>query len=105
MSAAKVEFETLDFDPAEPGKEQRFGFQCPKRGHQCAGLLIAGTTDIKRDAQGNGGRPQWEWDGNRENPTFSPSINCGGCWHGFIRNGRCVDVNGKDEPAPEGGAA
>lgn len=39
----------------------------------------------------------WQWDGNRERPTITPSINCiaekdgkptGGCgWHGFITNG------------------
>ena len=68
----------------------------------CSGLLIAGRSDIKRDGQGgNGGRPQWDWDGNREAPTFSPSINCGSCWHGYIRAGRCVDTAGKDEPEPK----
>lgn len=101
MSDAKVEFETLDYDPAGPGQEQRFAFRCPKRGHQCAGLLIAGRSDIKRDGQGrNGGRPQWDWNGDRERPTFAPSINCGGCWHGYIRHGRCVDTGGNDEPEP-----
>jgi hypothetical protein len=29
----------------------------------------------------------WLWDGNREAPTISPSINIVGQWHGFIRNG------------------
>jgi hypothetical protein len=31
----------------------------------------------------------WQWDGNEEAPTLSPSINCvGGCgWHGWIQNG------------------
>ena len=48
----------------------------------------------------NGGRPQWDWDGNRETPTLTPSINCEGhCgWHGHIRNGRCVTTAGVDEP-------
>lgn len=42
----------------------------------------------------------WGWDGNRERPTLTPSINCqserdgkpaGGCgWHGFITNGTIV---------------
>lgn len=101
MSDAKVEFETLGFDPAAPGQEERFSFICPKRGHQCAGLIIAGKTDLKRDPQGkNGGSAQWDWDGNREAPTFSPSINCGGCWHGYIRAGRCVDTSNVDEPEP-----
>ncbi len=48
----------------------------------------------------NDGRAQWDWDGDRERPTFAPSINCTGCWHGYIRGGRCVDVNGIEEPDP-----
>lgn len=101
MSDAKVQFETVDYDDAEPGKEARFGFICPKSGHYCSGLLIAGRTGLKRNGEGkNGGAPQWDWDGNRELPTFSPSINCIKCWHGYIRAGRCVDTSGKDEPEP-----
>jgi hypothetical protein len=30
----------------------------------------------------------WEWDGNRERPTLSPSVWCRGIWHGFLRAGR-----------------
>lgn len=32
----------------------------------------------------------WQWNGNEEAPTLTPSINCvGGCgWHGFITQGR-----------------
>lgn len=102
MSAANVTFETLSYEPAGPGEEQRFGFDCPKhKGRDCAGLLIAGRTNLKRDPQGqNGGAAQWVWDGNREAPTFSPSIDCKGCWHGYIRAGRCVDTSGRDEPEP-----
>lgn len=31
----------------------------------------------------------WQWDGNVEQPTIKPSINCvGGCgWHGWITSG------------------
>jgi len=33
-------------------------------------------------------RPSWEWDGNREKPTLSPSILRRACgWHGFLRGG------------------
>jgi hypothetical protein len=32
----------------------------------------------------------WVWDGNRERPTITPSINCHECWHGFIRNGEFI---------------
>jgi Family of unknown function (DUF6527) len=112
MSAANVQFLTVEGDPCPSDrKPERFTFRCVGRNRDkcspnypdltCANLLIAGATDIKRDPQGqNGGRPQWDWDGNKENPTFSPSINCEAhCgWHGYIRNGRCVSSAGIDEP-------
>lgn len=103
MSDAQVTFDSLDLDgDGVPGTEQLFGFACPKvKGRRCGYLLIAGKTDIPRDGQNqNGGQAQWDWDGNREAPTFTPSINCLGCWHGYIRNGRCVDCSGNDEPEP-----
>ena len=111
MSAAHVQFLSIEANPI--GLEEkpcRFTFRCVRDNRDrhpglttitCANLLIAGTTDVKRDGQGlNGGRPQWDWDGNRDNPTFSPSINCeSSCgWHGYIRNGRCVSASGQDEP-------
>lgn len=30
----------------------------------------------------------WEWDGNENKPTLTPSVHRVGSWHGFIRNGR-----------------
>lgn len=102
MSAAEVSFETLDHEPAGVGAEARFGFACPKhKGRTCEGLLIAGRSELKRDGQNqNGGAAQWDWNGDRERPTFAPSINCMRCWHGYIRDGRCVDTAGRDEPEP-----
>lgn len=82
-------------------KPVRFGFKCPRGRGWCYGLLIAGATlsggyVIKHQE----GRPCWDWDQNREAPTFSPSINClshnpsnpsekyAGCgWHGHIQKG------------------
>jgi hypothetical protein len=32
-------------------------------------------------------RPSWEWDGNLEAPTLTPSVNHVGHWHGYLRNG------------------
>lgn len=32
--------------------------------------------------------PSWQWDGNREAPTLSPSINVIGRWHGWLRAGK-----------------
>lgn len=108
MSTADVQFLSITGEPCEVGERPaRFTFLCVKRKNElCARLLIAESTHsaahgIKRNGQNqDGGRAQWDWDGNRDAPTFSPSINCeSACgWHGYLRNGRCVDVQGKDEP-------
>ena len=102
MSDAKVTFDSLDEMHTSPGKEQTFGFACPlHKGRRCEGLVIAGRTALKRDPQGkNGGIAQWDWNGNREAPTFHPSINCSRCWHGFIVDGRCLSTSKQDEPEP-----
>jgi hypothetical protein len=40
----------------------------------------------------------WEWDGNKESPTLSPSIlvesvpNWNDGWHGFLRAGKLITV-------------
>ena len=31
--------------------------------------------------------PSWDWDGNRDAPTLSPSVHHVGHWHGWLRNG------------------
>ncbi len=99
MADARVTFETVDCDPAEPGQEAYFSFRCPRYDRLCGALPIAGRVPDKRDGQNkNGGIAQWDWDGNRDDPTFSPSVNCGNCWHGYIRAGRTVDCQGQDEP-------
>ena len=116
MSAANVEFLTIEGEPCPAGeKPARFTFRCVghNRGRDprlaqssCGELLIAvgphsAAHGIKRDPQGNnGGSPQWNWDGNREAPTFSPSINCERhCgWHGYLEKGRCVTTGKQDEP-------
>ena len=36
--------------------------------------------------------PVWQWDGNKEAPTLSPSINVIGVWHGWLKNGTLVDA-------------
>lgn len=30
----------------------------------------------------------WEWDGNREHPTLTPSLHWVDVWHGWLRAGR-----------------
>lgn len=32
----------------------------------------------------------WSWNGNRELPTLSPSINHVGCWHGWLIAGEFI---------------
>ena len=32
--------------------------------------------------------PSWEWDGNLEKPTLTPSVNRPGGWHGRISSGK-----------------
>lgn len=34
----------------------------------------------------------WQWDGNKEAPTLTPSINYVGVWHGYMRAGRLESV-------------
>jgi len=111
MSQANVQFLTISGSPCPQDETPcRFTFRCVGYNREkcslnlpditCAMLLIAGTTSIPRNGQGlNGGRPQWDWNQDRTNPTFTPSINCEAhCgWHGYIREGRCVDASGRDE--------
>lgn len=99
MADAKVRFHTLESLDADSGQEKTFSFNCPKHDRRCEGLVIAGKTQLKRDPNGqNGGVAQWDWDHNRSRPNLVPSINCGSCWHGYIRAGRTVDCQGNDEP-------
>lgn len=103
MSDARVNFDTLDDLDADPGNEQTFSFSCPRKiNHRCGSLIIRGRTDLPHDPQGqNGGIAQWGWDGNRDTPTFTPSINCSFCgWHGFLERGRCLTTSKQEEPEP-----
>jgi len=78
-------------DASERPKWLRFG--CPRGRGEC---MVA----LRPQTFSNGAG--WAWDGNREAPTLTPSINClaekdgkklGGCgWHGFLRNGEFSDA-------------
>lgn len=67
-------------------------FVCPN-GHRCS--LLLGPT--MHDRPTPDGLYVWQWDGNVDKPTITPSINCavkdgkpavGGCgWHGTITDG------------------
>jgi hypothetical protein len=37
---------------------------------------------------GDNSKPVWGWNGDRQYPTLSPSINVIGRWHGYLRNGK-----------------
>lgn len=88
----KFEFLNLDHSPcAADDKPARFGFECPRSGAMCSGLMLRNGPFSRTDMAQPAGRT-WEWNGDRDKPTFRPSINCrvGGkeCWHGFITEGQ-----------------
>ena len=68
------------------GDGHRVYFQCPRG--RSGGVPIA---PLK-----NPNGATWQWDGNRETPTLTPSINCngaGGCgWHGWMVIGKMVEA-------------
>lgn len=93
---ASVPLGTFSIEPFRndeyPGATHHILFVCPL-GKRCGVLL--GPKSVPRPTEGK--LNVWGWDGNLENPTITPSINCiaendgkptGGCgWHGFITNG------------------
>jgi Family of unknown function (DUF6527) len=85
----KFEFLTANYDPCLPDQAPtRFGFECPKQpGFMCTGLIIRGNPDGLNPAN-----KTWIWNGNRAAPTFSPSIDCKNCSHGFIEDGKWRDA-------------
>jgi hypothetical protein len=36
--------------------------------------------------------PVWKWDGNKEMPTLTPSIDVTGIWHGYLTDGKLITV-------------
>ena len=108
MTKTKIEFLTLDMHPCPLDRQpDRFGFECPMRpGEMCSGMLLVGADmgDGRKLGRGESGqRPaMWNWNGDRNNPSFTPSVNClaerngeklAGCgWHGYITNGEAKSV-------------
>jgi hypothetical protein len=35
--------------------------------------------------------PRWQWDGNEDKPTLTPSVHRIEGWHGYVRAGRMVN--------------
>lgn len=64
---------------SEPDKIVDLMFVCP------CGCGSIGHCAVEK----HGNHPMWTWDGNKEKPTLSPSIQrTHGCkWHGFLRAG------------------
>lgn len=89
----KFEFLTADYEDCPPDKAPtRFGFTCPKgkmggADGMCSGLIIRGNPDGLAPPNAT-----WEWNGNRDKPTFRPSINCAQCSHGWITDGVWKDA-------------
>ena len=70
-----------------------FAFECPRGRGECM-------IPIRPQKTGNGS--SWDWNGDREAPTFTPSVNCqshgpggekyAGCgWHGMITKGVFIE--------------
>ena len=59
--------------------------------HNC--YLNISVPGVARVVPGDG-HPSWEWDGNWEAPTLTPSIQRrGACnWHGYLRAGKFVEA-------------
>lgn len=63
----------------EPSGQRRFWFVCPGPCKALSAIALRPVFD---------GSPQsWEFDGNLEAPTLTPSIHHLGCWHGYLTAG------------------
>lgn len=70
---------------ASDGEIVGMTFKCPCG---CADIGRLNFDPLKTD------QPCWQWDGNREAPTLSPSVQkVGQCaWHGWLRAGDWVEA-------------
>jgi hypothetical protein len=79
-----------------PGEMERWGDFCfsnPGRVYFyiCIWLPMESGPDALRIQKASPGGPRvWEWDGNIEKPTLTPSIHALGLWHGYLKAGRFV---------------
>jgi hypothetical protein len=64
------------------GVTGRIAFVCP-HGNRC-GVYVGPESEARPTPDA----PHvWGWNGHLERPTLTPSIDCKGCWHGFITDG------------------
>lgn len=81
--------ECLDGDPGsfyiakQEGHQAWFWFVLPGSG-------AGGCIRLHPLTDENIGEHSWQWDGNEDKPTLTPSVNCVGIWHGFFTAGRMV---------------
>jgi hypothetical protein len=76
----KTEARQGQFDViTEPSGQRRFWFVCPGPCKSLSAIALRPVVD--------GSSQSWEFDGNLAAPTLSPSINHGGCWHGWLQAG------------------
>lgn len=61
---------------AEDGRVSGMNFRCPCG---CGHLSVLNFHPAIK--------PSWQWDGNRESPTLSPSVHRVGHWHGYLKAG------------------
>lgn len=53
---------------------------------------MQGLVRIPISPTGSAVPPVWTWDGNKEAPTLTPSIDVIGVWHGWLRAGKLESV-------------
>ncbi len=75
LAVERGQFEVI----TEPRGQRRFWFVCPGPCKSIAPVALRPVVD--------GSAQSWEWDGNLEAPTLTPSINHVGCWHGWLTGG------------------
>lgn len=91
-SVADVPAKLVDDFPRLPGdfvwrptreEPSRILFCCP-----CGCESIIGV-NVKPEEQLGVVKHPWQWNGNRERPTLTPSIRVVGCceWHGYLTDG------------------
>ena len=100
IEAGEALFEEDELPPAKfmfmrdgPNGPRWMSFPCPgqRRKNESNARCM-----VPLHPQKNSNGASWTWNGNREKPTLSPSINCHGCWHGFITDGEITpDVEGR----------
>ena len=83
--ASKMAFEFRGDDGN--GNPKWMSFPCQRYPLQACQIAL-------RPLQKNAVGASWQWDGNREAPTITPSVNCEKVcgWHGWIRNGQFEDA-------------